>query len=58
MWRQRCAVFPSDPDTYTLTKMGIDATRPLAKDFAERLMISDELRARARNLLLQAGIEL
>lgn len=48
----------SDPETYTLTKMGIDATRPLGRDFAERLTISDEQRARARELLLQAGIEL
>jgi 3-polyprenyl-4-hydroxybenzoate decarboxylase len=48
----------SDPETFTLTKMGIDATRPLGKDFAERLTISDEQRARARALLRQAGIEL
>src|SRR4249919_2720197 len=38
----------SDPKTFTLTKMGIDATRPADKDFAERLVISDEQRARAR----------
>ena len=39
----------SDPQTFTLTKMGIDATRPTGRDFAERLTISDEQRARARS---------
>ena len=48
----------SDPQTFTLTKMGIDATRPAGKDFAERLVISDEQRARARALLESAGIRL
>src|SRR5262249_20697763 len=48
----------SDPETFTLTKIGIDATRPDAKDFAERLTITDEQRARARHLLALAGIEL
>jgi UbiD family decarboxylase len=48
----------SDPQTFTLTKMGIDATRPLGKDFAERLTISDEQRARARRILQRAGINL
>jgi hypothetical protein len=38
--------------------MGIDATRPTGKDFAERLVISDEQRARARALLEGAGIKL
>jgi UbiD family decarboxylase len=46
----------SDPETFTLTKMGIDATRPAGRDFAERLVISDEQRARARALLEGAGI--
>lgn len=48
----------SDPETFTLTKMGIDATRPSGKDFAERLVISDEQRARARALLESAGVRL
>jgi UbiD family decarboxylase len=48
----------SDPQTFTLTKMGIDATRPTGRDFAERLTISDEHRARARALLAAAGVRL
>jgi 2,5-furandicarboxylate decarboxylase 1 len=48
----------SDPATFTVTKMGIDATRPSGKDFAERLVISDEQRARARALLERAGLKL
>jgi len=46
----------SDPETFTLTKMGIDATKPSGRDFAERLVISDEQRARARSILESAGI--
>jgi 2,5-furandicarboxylate decarboxylase 1 len=41
-----------------VTKMGIDATRPSGQDFAERLVISDEQRARARQLLESAGVKL
>jgi 2,5-furandicarboxylate decarboxylase 1 len=48
----------SDPETFTLTKMGIDATRPVGKDFAERLVISDEQRARVRGILESAGVKL
>jgi UbiD family decarboxylase len=48
----------SDPETFTSTKMGIDATRPAGRDFAERLIISDDQRARARSLLETAGIKL
>jgi 2,5-furandicarboxylate decarboxylase 1 len=48
----------SDAQTFTLTKMGIDATRPVGKDFAERLTISDEQRARVRQILAAAGVEL
>ncbi len=48
----------SDPDDFTLTKMGIDATKPLGRDFAERLTISDEQRARARAILAKAGLAL
>jgi UbiD family decarboxylase len=46
----------SDPETFTLTKMGIDATRPAGRDFAERLTVPDEQRQRARALLEQAGV--
>src|SRR6266478_3180066 len=48
----------SDPETFTLTKMGIDATRPTGRDFAERLTIPDDQRARARSILAAAGIKL
>lgn len=46
----------SDPSDFTLTKMGIDATKPLGRDFAARLTISDEQRARARDVLAKAGV--
>jgi 2,5-furandicarboxylate decarboxylase 1 len=46
----------SDPEDFTLTKMGIDATRPFGRDFAARLTISDEQRARARAILAKAGL--
>jgi 2,5-furandicarboxylate decarboxylase 1 len=48
----------SDPQNFTVTKMGIDATRPSGRDFAERLVIGEEQRARARQLLEAAGIKL
>jgi UbiD family decarboxylase len=48
----------SDPEAFTVTKMGIDATRPLGRDFAERLTISDEQATRARSILRAAGIGL
>ena len=48
----------SDPVTFTLTKMGIDATRPIGQDFAERLVIADEQRARVRGILEAAGVTL
>ena len=48
----------SDPKTFTVTKMGIDATAPLNEGFAERLTISDEQRARARQILANAGTAL
>lgn len=44
----------SDPKTFTVTKMGIDATAPLDEGFAERLTISDEQRTRARQILANA----
>jgi 2,5-furandicarboxylate decarboxylase 1 len=48
----------SDPQTFTVTKMGIDATRPFGKDFAERLVVADAQRARAREILSAAGVTL
>jgi 2,5-furandicarboxylate decarboxylase 1 len=48
----------SDPQNFTVTKMGIDATRPSGLDFAERLVISDAQRAKAREILESAGIKL
>ena len=48
----------SDPQNFTVTKMGIDATRPSGRDFAERLVISNEQRAKARKILESAGIRL
>jgi UbiD family decarboxylase len=48
----------SDPENFTVTKMGIDATRPAGRDFAERLVISDEQRAKARAILEKAGVRL
>lgn len=41
----------SDPET-------IDATRPTGRDFAERLVISEEQRARVRGILEAAGVKL
>ncbi len=46
----------SDPQTFTLTKMGIDATKPDGRDFAERLTISPEQTARVREILARAGV--
>jgi UbiD family decarboxylase len=46
----------SDPENFTVTKMGIDATRPVGRDFAERLVISEEQRAKARAVLQAAGV--
>jgi 2,5-furandicarboxylate decarboxylase 1 len=48
----------SDPETFTVTKMGIDATRPHGKDFAERLVIAAGQRRRAREILAAAGVAL
>jgi 2,5-furandicarboxylate decarboxylase 1 len=46
----------SDPENFTVTKLGIDATRPAGRDYAERLVISDDQRERARSLLEAAGV--
>jgi 2,5-furandicarboxylate decarboxylase 1 len=45
----------SDPDNFTVTKMGIDATRPSGRDYAQRLVITEEQRARASEILAAAG---
>lgn len=48
----------SDPVDHTVTKVGIDATKPAGRDFAERLTITDEQRARVQEIIKSAGIEL
>ena len=48
----------SDPMTFTVTKMGIDATRPTGRDFAERLAIPEAQQARAKDILRAAGVVL
>jgi 3-polyprenyl-4-hydroxybenzoate decarboxylase len=48
----------SDPRDHTVTKVGIDATKPTGRDFAERLTIADDQRARVRGILAGAGIKL
>lgn len=48
----------SDPESFTVTKMGIDATRPAGRDFAERLTISDKQRERVAGILRRAGLDL
>ena len=48
----------SDPADNTVTKIGIDATKPKGADFAERLSIAEEERARAKALLAAAGLRL
>jgi UbiD family decarboxylase len=48
----------SDPVDNTLTKVGVDATKPGGADFAERLTIADEQRARVRRLLSASGIRI
>ena len=48
----------SDPETFTVTKMGIDATRPVGRDFAERLLVPETERAKARAVLAAAGVRL
>ena len=48
----------SDPEDHTLTKVGIDATKPTGRDFAERLTISDDQRARVQAIIAAAGVKL
>ena len=47
----------SDPEDHTVTKVGIDATKPTGRDFAERLTITDEQRGRVRGILERAGLK-
>jgi 2,5-furandicarboxylate decarboxylase 1 len=46
----------SDAATFTVTKMGIDATVPINEEFAQRLIISPEQRSRARDILAGANV--
>ena len=46
----------SDPIDNTLTKVGVDATKPGGVDFAERLTIAEEQRARVRRILSASGV--
>jgi UbiD family decarboxylase len=48
----------SDPVDHTLTKVGVDATKPGGRDFAERLTIADEQRARVRSILSASGVRI
>ena len=48
----------SDPKNHTVTKVGIDATKPTGRDFAERLVISDGQRRRVQKIISSAGIKL
>jgi len=48
----------SDPETFTVTKMGIDATRPHGREFAERLTVSQEQKLRVRKILEASGLAL
>jgi 3-polyprenyl-4-hydroxybenzoate decarboxylase len=46
----------SDPVDNTLTKVGVDATKPNDADFAQRLTIAEEQRTRVRSILSAAGV--
>lgn len=48
----------SDPVDHTLTKVGIDATKPTGRDFAERLTITDDQRARVQAIIAASGVKL
>ena len=47
----------SHPEDHTVTKVGIDATKPTGRDFAERLTIPQEQRDRVRGILERAGLK-
>lgn len=46
----------ADPQTFSVTKIGIDATKPPEREFADRLWIAPEDRERARGILEAAGL--
>ena len=48
----------SDPVDNTLTKVGVDATKPGGVDFAERLVIAETQQARVRDILSASGIRI
>ncbi len=48
----------SDPVDHTVTKVGVDATKPAGRDFAERLVIPEADRERIRGILERAGVRL
>jgi UbiD family decarboxylase len=48
----------SDPVDNTLTKVGVDATKPGGVDFAERLVIAETQLARVRDILSASGIRI
>ena len=48
----------SDPVDNTVTKIGVDATKPGGADFALRLTIADEQRNRVRDILSAAGVRI
>jgi UbiD family decarboxylase len=48
----------SDRVDNTLTKVGIDATKPGSVDFAERLVIAETQRARVHDILSASGIRI
>ena len=48
----------SDPEDHTLTKLGVDATKPSGRDFAERLTIANDQRDRVRGMMERAGFKL
>ena len=47
----------SDPETHTLAKVGVDASKPKGRDFAERLVIPDAQRTHVRGIIDGAGIK-
>lgn len=47
----------SDPVDHTVTKVGIDATKPTGRDFAERLTIPEEQQERVKGIIERALAE-
>jgi len=41
-----------------VTKIGVDATKPGGVDFAQRLTIAEEQRARVRAILAASGVRI